>query len=172
MFTRHCQKKDCLNYSGNFAFRLRIPEKAVMDQLFISKQKIKPNWHKNDHPASGVAEGRLLNCRNQADDQGNESPKPLPHLFRKFPASVRDSARLTQVADPLVPNRICQNLKTWRKSHGGRDLESRACKSLSRRRFREFEDGAALASFILGIRAGTREGSLRITAEGSCLSHD
>lgn len=49
-------------------------------------------------------------------------------------------ASLTRAADPLVPNRVSQDLKTCERVMGKRGVEPRACKSSSRRRFREFED--------------------------------
>jgi hypothetical protein len=60
----------------------------------------------------------------------------LPSLFP--PKAV--PAWPTQVADHLIPNQVLGFFEFFREREGGSFLFSKACESLYRRRFREFED--------------------------------
>jgi hypothetical protein len=50
-----------------------------------------------------------------------------------------------QVADHLVPNQVLGFFEFFRKREGGSYFFSMACKSLNRRRFKEFEDAPIAA---------------------------
>jgi hypothetical protein len=63
----------------------------------------------------------------------------IPSLFPKKP-KILPTAWPTQVVDHLIPNQVLGFFEFFRERERGSFLFSKACKSLYRRRFREFED--------------------------------
>jgi hypothetical protein len=100
--------------------------------------------------APGMAGGRLLNCQPEQSDLNEFLAVALP--LSSFPFKKPEFQSL-RMADHLVPNQVLGFFEFFRERERGRFLFSKACKSLSRRRFKEFED-TPFATYSSAFREG------------------